>query len=84
MHAWKIAEQEIDPDKFCAIAAVGGDGTIHEVVNGLMHRKDNRRLPVAFIPNGTGNDTLFSLGVTTINQALDFILKGDVIKMDLN
>jgi diacylglycerol kinase family enzyme len=63
MHAWKIAQEDIDPDEFSAIVAVGGDGTFHEVVNGLMYREDGRRLPVAFIPNGTGNDTLFNFGV---------------------
>jgi diacylglycerol kinase family enzyme len=40
MHAWKIAQEDIDPDKFSAIAAVGGDGTLHEVINGLMYRDD--------------------------------------------
>jgi len=63
---------------------VGGDGTLHEVVNGMMYRKDGRRMPIAFIPNGTGNDTLFNFGVTTVEQAFDFILAGDVIKMDCN
>jgi diacylglycerol kinase family enzyme len=57
---------------------------LHEVVNGLMYREDGRRLPVAFIPNGTGNDTLFNFGVTTVEEAFAFILKGNVIKMDIN
>ena len=38
------------------MVAVGGDGTMHEVVNGMLHRKDKKRLPIAFIPNGSGND----------------------------
>jgi diacylglycerol kinase family enzyme len=66
MHAWRIAQFEIDFDKFCAIAAVGGDGTLHEVINGIMFREDKRRLPVALIPNGTGNDTIFNFGITTV------------------
>ena len=67
MHAWTLAQDEIDPDEFCAIAAVGGDGTFHEVINGLMYRQDKKRLPVALIPNGTGNDTLFNFGVSTLD-----------------
>lgn len=48
----------MDIDKYSALIAVGGDGTFHEVVNGLLHRPDKKRLPIAFLPNGSGNDTL--------------------------
>lgn len=47
-------------EDFSAIFASGGDGTVHEVVNGLMMRQDGRKLPLGFIPNGTGNDTCWS------------------------
>ena len=40
----------------CRIYSIGGDGTLNEVVNGLL---DNQELIV--IPNGTGND--FSKGI---------------------
>lgn len=70
-------------DKYSVLVAVGGDGTFHEVVNGMLHRSDKRRIPVAFIPNGSGNDTLRSFGVTDIVKAMDFIVKGEIIKMDL-
>jgi diacylglycerol kinase (ATP) len=36
-----------------AVVAIGGDGTIHEVVNGLA---DCPELPVGVIPAGSGND----------------------------
>lgn len=55
---------------FSAVIAVGGDGTIHEVVNGMMFRSDKRKLPIAFVPNGSGNDTCFSLGLQSIELAL--------------
>jgi diacylglycerol kinase family enzyme len=44
--------------------ASGGDGTLHEVVNGMMQRKDGKRIPVGFIPNGSGNDICLNLGIT--------------------
>ena len=38
MHAWELAEKEIDFSQHSAIIAVGGDGTLHEVINGMMMR----------------------------------------------
>lgn len=35
-----------------AIIVIGGDGTMHEVLNGLK----NKPIPVSFIPGGSGND----------------------------
>jgi len=53
-------------DDYSAIVAVGGDGTLHEVVNGMLHRPDKRRVPVAFIPNGSGNDLCVTLMIDSI------------------
>ncbi len=39
------------PDRFDAVAAAGGDGTVGEVVNGLL----DRELPLGIIPLGTAN-----------------------------
>jgi diacylglycerol kinase family enzyme len=52
-------------DNYSAIVAVGGDGTVHEVVNGLMYRSDGRKLPLAIIPNGTGNDMCAAIELNT-------------------
>jgi diacylglycerol kinase family enzyme len=40
-------------------------------------------MPVAYIPNGSGNDTLRSLNVFDVDRALDYIVKGDIIKTDI-
>ena len=79
---WEIAET-IDLDKYSALVAVGGDGTYHEVVNGMLHRPDKKRIPIGFIPNGSGNDTLRSLWVTDPAKALDYMVKGDLLTVDL-
>lgn len=63
--------------------AVGGDGTVHEVVNGMLHRADKKKIPMAFIPNGSGNDFCASLNISSIQKALDYIIKGDSIKIDV-
>jgi YegS/Rv2252/BmrU family lipid kinase len=53
--AKECCEQFID-----VIVAVGGDGTVNEVVNGIMQY--NQHVPaIAVIPNGTGNDFVRSL-----------------------
>jgi diacylglycerol kinase family enzyme len=80
---WELAESGIELSEYSALIAVGGDGTYHEVVNGMLHRADKKRIPVGFVPNGSGNDMLRALGVTNIAKALDYIVKGDLLKADL-
>lgn len=42
---------------FDAVVAAGGDGTVHEVVNGLsMAAGEGPTLPLGILPLGTGND----------------------------
>lgn len=65
MDAWHIASS-LRLANFDALIAVGGDGTLHEVVNGMMFRQDRAKIPIAFVPNGSGNDTCKSIGVWSI------------------
>ena len=64
--------------------AVGGDGTLHEVINGMLMRSDKKKLPIALVPNGSGNDLVGCFGIRDVDQALNWILKADTIKMDIN
>jgi YegS/Rv2252/BmrU family lipid kinase len=45
------------------VVAVGGDGTVHEVLNGLMHIPSRERPALGLLPTGSGNDTRRMLGV---------------------
>lgn len=45
------------------IAAAGGDGTIHEVVNGLLRGRPERPPALAVIPVGTANILVRALGL---------------------
>lgn len=50
-------------DGYDTVAAVGGDGTTHWVVNGLMHSRTDRLPAFAIIPGGTANDFPRCLGI---------------------
>ncbi|MET3697217.1 YegS/Rv2252/BmrU family lipid kinase [Bacillus oleivorans] len=53
LHATKIVESVLEqPDFNGIIVAVGGDGTIHEVINGI----ESVRQPVTCLPVGSGSD----------------------------
>lgn len=42
-------------NQYQGVIAAGGDGTLFEVVNGLMAHTKNNRVPLGIIPIGTGN-----------------------------
>lgn len=46
---------------FQVAVTLGGDGTFHELVNGLLARQDGQRVAVSLIPLGTGNGLAASL-----------------------
>ncbi|TKJ30869.1 MAG: hypothetical protein CEE40_03235 [Chloroflexi bacterium B3_Chlor] len=61
------------------IVAVGGDGTVNEVVNGV----DGSEAAVFSIPLGAGNDFLRSLGIWTWEEACRLLAEGDFTRIDL-
>ncbi len=62
-HASALAEQAARAG-FDIIVAVGGDGTVHEVINGLMRIEVDKRPALGIIPVGTGNDFAHNLGLS--------------------
>lgn len=75
---------QLDFDLYAAVIISGGDGTIHEGLNGMMFRKDGKKLPVGLIPGGTGDDLCGNLGLDLgdINTGLQYISKFRTIKID--
>ncbi|MDZ4180981.1 MAG: diacylglycerol kinase family protein [Coriobacteriia bacterium] len=61
-HAEEIARNASGRD---LVVAVGGDGTVHEVLNGLMAHPADTRPALGLLPTGSGNDTRRTLGVPT-------------------
>jgi predicted polyphosphate/ATP-dependent NAD kinase len=78
----KIA-RDLKIEDYDAIVAVGGDGTCHEVVNGMMIRDDKKKLPICFLPNGSGNDLCGALSLDDFHSGLNALIKGETIKVDL-
>lgn len=64
-----------DAGQYDLIVCSGGDGTLREVVNGLM--KSGVATPVGYIPAGSTNDFARSLGLPDdIPEAMEIITKG--------
>ena len=57
------------------IVSYGGDGTLMEVVNGLMGRDGGHSVPLALLPGGTGNGVATELKIPNeLRQALQLII----------
>jgi diacylglycerol kinase (ATP) len=68
------------------VVAVGGDGTVNEVVNGLMQLPPEKRqlVAVAILPWGTGNDFARSVGATaSVVRLFDLIEGGQTCSIDV-
>lgn len=75
----KIREFTEDYD---LVVCSGGDGTIDEVVTGMMARED--RVPVGYIPTGTTNDFAHSLKIPRdILAAADNAVNGQAFPCDV-
>lgn len=59
-HAKELAAQA---QGYRTVIALGGDGVIHEVVNGLMTQDEAVRPALAILPVGSGNDFAQTLGI---------------------
>ena len=57
-------------ENFDTIFALGGDGLVHEVVNGLMQIEKEKRPTLGIFPAGQGNDFARSLNLHTAGKAL--------------
>lgn len=76
--AREFAQEAIQKD-FSTIVAVGGDGTINEVLNGMAGSKKI----LGIIPAGTGNDFARSLDLPEDpKESLNIILQGNIKEVD--
>lgn len=81
-HAREIA-RSLPLQDCAAVCAIGGDGTLHEVANGLMEREHPSAIPLGIIPAGSGNDFALHLGLTDPAEAARRILAGRSKALDV-
>ncbi|MBQ6376141.1 MAG: diacylglycerol kinase family lipid kinase [Lachnospiraceae bacterium] len=61
-HAEVLAAEISESDPEAVIVAVGGDGSIHEIINGL---KNLDTVTLAVVPHGSGNDFAKGMGISS-------------------
>ncbi len=84
-HAIELAKQATE-NGCNYLVAVGGDGTLHEVVNGILQSKlSSNKYPVlGLLPYGSANDFARTAGVTnSIEELIEMIQSKTIQKIDL-
>lgn len=86
-HGYEMA-RTLPLDEFDAVVCIGGDGTIHEVLNGMLARTDGVKIPVGLIPQGTGNSMAMDYkAVVDLEdpvEACKVVIAGYAPRSDLN
>lgn len=79
------AVASLAPGAFDAVVSVGGDGTLFEIVNGLMALAADQRPMLGILPVGTGNAFARDLGLAPGDwqRALEGIARGKTLAVDV-
>ena len=81
-HANELANT-LDLSGYNGLCAIGGDGTLFEMVNGMLKRKDNQNFPLGLITGGTGNAFMHDLNCLDPIKASERIIKGNLRSVDI-
>ena len=81
-HAAELA-RELSLVEGDALVAVGGDGTLHEIINGVRHRADGLCPPIGVVPAGTGNSLARDLHAQDVDVAVERIARQRTRPLDL-
>lgn len=77
----KVAKMK---EEYDIIVCSGGDGTLDEVVTGMMKRVPSKRIPIGYIPAGTTNDFASSLHISKdVLEAADAVVHGTPFACDV-
>jgi diacylglycerol kinase (ATP) len=82
-HAIELA-RDASEKGYRYVVAVGGDGTVHEVANGIMQKRCQDPTSLGIICTGTGGDLSRSLGIShNYNQACNVLANPREITLDI-
>lgn len=82
-HAGQLAQEAYDQG-YRRFLAVGGDGTAHEIINGILSREGpTERVALAFLPLGTGNSFLRDFTDQGAEAALKALVAGRTRRVDV-
>ena len=80
-HAKELANQ-LNITEYDGFIGIGGDGTLHEIINGMLSRYDGRKIPIGIIPGGSGNSYMHDLNLTDPLKAAKAIINGKTRSLD--
>ena len=80
-HAKELASQ-LNLSAYDGFIGIGGDGTLHEIINGMLSRHDGNKIPIGIIPGGSGNSYMHDLSLTDPLNAASAIIHGTTRYLD--
>ena len=81
-HVYELTRQ-LDPARYDGAVAVGGDGTLFELINGLVRAHGEIPFPLAQVPVGTGNSLARDLYPDGLHSAVQAICDGRKRPLDV-
>jgi diacylglycerol kinase (ATP) len=82
-HAVELAREAYEQG-YRRFIAVGGDGTAHEILNGVYERaRGKERIALGFLPLGTGNSFLRDFTKNGADSSLEALIEGRKRAVDL-
>jgi len=80
-HAGELARENAREHDL--IAALGGDGTVNEVADGILAAAPENPPTLATIPVGTGNDAAQAFGMNGFDLAVEALAYGTTMRIDV-
>ena len=81
-HATQLVK-DTNISNYDSVCAMGGDGTLFEVLNGMFSRNESDRRPISVIPNGTGNSFMKTIGIESQLSSIEKIAKNESRPVDV-
>ena len=81
-HAFDFANR-LNFDNYDGLCAIGGDGTMYEMINGMLKRDDKHKIPIGLITGGTGNSFMYDVDCLDPLEAAKRIIQHNIRPLDI-